>query len=112
MMDVHVSKEGAVTVIKPLGPIIAGELNELENMLRQMDKNWNQRIVMDLTDVLLIDSAGLELLMRHHRLMAERSLKFKLCGLNEITQKIFDLTQLSRYFEIYPDTLPAIRSFL
>jgi anti-sigma B factor antagonist len=111
-MDVHVTKEGAVTIIKPAGPIIAGELSELENALRQMDKTWSQRIVMDLADVLLIDSAGLELLMRHHRLMAERGLKLKLCSLSEITQKIFDLTQLSRYFEIYPDTPPAVRSFL
>ena len=62
--------------------------------------------------VTVIDSAGLELLCRHHREMGAQGLNLKLCGSNEVTQKILELTRLSRRFEILPDTTAAVRSYL
>jgi len=52
------------------------------------------------------------LLCRIQQQLNEHGLQLKLCGLNEITQKIFDLTGLSRRFEILPETASSLRSFL
>jgi len=111
-MEVVVSNEGAVTVLKPLGPIIAGDLEEMEKELLAFYKNWTQRIVINLKEVTFIDSAGLELLNRFRHQLSEHGLKLKLCAINEITRKIFDLTKQSRNYEIYTDTTSAVRSFL
>jgi len=99
-------------VVKPMGPVIAGELAELENELLKLTRNWTKRVVINLTDVPFIDSAGLELMLRYQMQLNSHGLKLKLSSLNEMTQKIFDLTQLSKNFEMFPDTSTAVRSFL
>ncbi|KPK78240.1 MAG: hypothetical protein AMJ79_00065 [Phycisphaerae bacterium SM23_30] len=111
-MQITVSNEGAVTVVKPVGPITAGELEELDKKLDSLNRNWTKRVVINMSEVAFIDSAGLELFIRYQKQLDERGLKLKLCGMNEITQKIFDITQLSRFFEIFADTTGAVRSFL
>ena len=111
-MKVVVNNEGAVTVLKPLGAMLIGELEDMDERLRKMQNAWTKRIVINLAEVNCIDSAGLELLLRHHHRLNEHGLRLKLCGMNELTCKIFDLTRLSHQFEIFPDTATAIRSFV
>ena len=105
-------KEGAVTVVKPTGPITISEMDDLENCLNLLSRDWSKRVVLNMSEVAFIDSAGLELILRHNREFAERGLKLKLYGLSEITEKIFSLTQLMRRFEVFPDLSSAVRSFL
>ncbi|MBN1844378.1 MAG: STAS domain-containing protein [Sedimentisphaerales bacterium] len=111
-MQVTVGKEGAVTVVKPLGPITAGELESLEARLTELSRHWTQRLVLNLGEVTCVDSAGLELLVRFHRQFEQRGLKLKLCGMNDLVEKVFTLTRLSGRFDICPDTAAAVRSFL
>jgi anti-anti-sigma factor len=111
-MEVVLSKEGSVTVVKPSGPVMAGELDELDRILRTLTSNWVKRVVLNMSDSPLIDSAGLELLHQYRGQMSEHGLRLKICGLNDVTQKIFDLTKLSSRFEIFPDMTTAVRSFL
>ena len=111
-MHVTVSQEGAVSVVKPMGPIIIGELEELDNELSRLSRDWAKRIVINMTDVSFIDSAGLELMLRYQQQLGDHGLELKLCGLNEMTQKIFELTTLSGKFDIFADGATALRSFL
>ena len=111
-MQVIMGKEGAVTVVKPMGPITVGEMDEIESRLNSLSRDWTKRVVLHMSEVAFIDSAGLELLLRHNREFAERGLKLKLCGLSEITEKILSLTRLIQRFEIFPDSSSAVRSFL
>ena len=111
-MRVIVGQEGAITVVKRIGPIVNGELEELDRELSRLFNHWIKRIVINMTEVVLVDSAGLELLNRYSRMFSSHGMKLKLCGLNEMTRKILDLTQLSRRFEIFADTTTSIRSFL
>jgi len=111
-MQITTGTEGAVTVVKPAGPIISGELAELENHLHRLSQSWTKRLVINMSEVSIIDSAGLELLVRCRREMAQRGLQLKLSGLNDITQRIFDITGLTFHFEIFPDTPLAVRNFL
>jgi len=111
-MQVIIGKEGAVTVVKPMGPITVNEMDEIENRLNALSRDWTKRVVLNMSEVAFLDSAGLELILRHNREFAERGLKLKLCGLSEITEKILSLTRLIQRFEIFPDSSSAVRSFL
>lgn len=111
-MQLTENKEGAVIVLEPLGPIIAGELEELDDRLAQLSRTWTKRIVLNFHDVPFIDSAGLEMLTRCRRELDNRGLNLKLSGLNETVSLILDLTRLSGRFETFPDTAAAVRSFL
>lgn len=111
-MEATISHEGSVMVIKPAGPLIAAELDDLQNQLQQLVNAWAKRLVVNLSEVPFVDSAGLELLCRTQRQMKDRGLNLKLCGVNEMTQKILYLTRLSRRFEAYSDVATAVRSYL
>ena len=111
-MQVVSSHEGAVTILRPLGPLVTGELEDLDKALTQMRQDWTQRIVVNMADVSHIDSAGLELISQHQHQLKDHGLRLKLCGMNDITQTIFDLTRVAQQFEIYADSAAALRSFL
>ena len=111
-MRVAVNREGAVTILRPTGPVIAGELEEMDQQLLNLFNHWTKRLIVNMSEVAFMDSAGLELLVRHHRQFDSHGLIIKLCALTETTQKILSLTRLLRRFDTYPDTTTAIRSFL
>lgn len=111
-MLVSLHHEGSVTILKPSGPLLAGELEELEKQLQELARSWTGRVLLNLADVPFIDSAGLELVCRNHQVFAGNGLSLKLSNLTELTRKIFEITRLSRRFEIYPDSTAAVRSFL
>jgi anti-anti-sigma factor len=111
-MQVTMSREGSVTIVKPVGPLVAGELDGLERQLQQLLRDWAKRVVLSLSETNLIDSAGLELLCHYHQRLTEQGLRLKLSGVTDTVQKTLDLTRLSRRFEIHSDTAAAVRSFL
>lgn len=111
-MRVAINREGAVTILRPTGPVIAGELEEMDQQLLQLFNRWTKRLVVNMSEVAFMDSAGLELLVRHHRQYNSHGLILKLCSLSETAQKTLFLTRLLRRFDTYPDTTTAIRSFL
>ena len=111
-MKVITNTEGSVTILKPFGPLLAGELDELDKSLNALAGDLARRIVINMAESGCIDSVGLELISRHHRRFGEHGLCLKLCGLSELVRKIFDLTGLSRRLEIYADTAAAVRSFV
>ncbi len=93
-MQVVSSREGSVTILKPLGSLITGELEDLEQSLQELTRNWTKRIAINMSNVNFVDSAGMELLCEFRQQLNEQGLRMKLYGLNEITVKIFDLTRL------------------
>lgn len=111
-MQVTMTKEGSADLVRPFGPIIANELDDLERELSKLEKAWAPRVVIDMNEAPFLDSAGLDLLCQFHRRMAERGLQLKLCGLTEMTTKILELTRIIRRFQVFPDTNTAVRSFL
>ena len=111
-MQVDLTHEGAVTVLKPVGPIVAVELEELEVQLQKLFSDWTKRVVLNLSEVNFLDSKALELLNRYRDAFGDRGLRIILSGPNNITQKAMELTGVSRKFEILPDVVSAVRSFM
>ena len=111
-MSVNLTREGSVTIVKPMGPIITGELDELDRELLDLFNRWTKRIILNMNDVPFVDSAGLELLLRHQREFDSHGLRMIFCNINDTVQKVMDLTRLSLQVEIYPENVNAMRSFL
>jgi len=111
-MQVITNREGSVTIIKPQGPMVLGELEELEEVLREMEQKWVKRIVLNMANTTFVDSAGLELLNRFRSQYGEHGLSLKMSNLNDICRKIFELTRLAGKFEMYCDTATAVKSYL
>ena len=88
-IDLHVS------------PTVTASLNEM------IDKK-PKRLVVDLSDVSYIDSAGLAALIEAMQRVEGYGGKFALAGLQETVRSIFEISRLDQVFQIFSDTHAAL----
>src|ERR1700757_3654032 len=88
-IDLHVS------------PTVTASLNEM------IDKK-PKRLVVDLSDVNYIDSAGLAALIEAMQRVEGYGGKFLLTGLQETVRSIFEISRLDQVFQIFPDVDAAV----
>jgi len=88
-IDLHVS------------PSVTASLNE---MIEKKPK----RVVVDLSDVSYIDSAGLAALIQAMQKVEGYGGKFMLAGLQETVRSIFEISRLDQVFQIFPDADAAL----
>jgi anti-anti-sigma factor len=111
-MEIRERKHGAVAIIKPLGPLTQPDVEGfLTRMLEVRDRSLG-RMVLDASDILYVDSQGLEVLVEVGDELARAGQTLKICGANEVLQQVFELTELAPSFELFVDVNTAVRSFL
>src|SRR5438874_1785775 len=76
--------------------------------LTAMIEKKPQRMVIDLSDVTYIDSAGLAALIQAMQKVEAYGGKFSLAGLQETVRSIFEISRLDQVFQIFPDTDSAL----
>jgi anti-sigma B factor antagonist len=82
-------------------------LREVEPLL-SIDR---PQLVFDLSDVLQLDAAGVEMLLRCMSEAHKRDGDLKLAALSEQAAVVLELTRTERLFEIYETSVDAVRSF-
>jgi anti-sigma B factor antagonist len=70
-----------------------------------------REVVIDLSRVEMIDSAGLGELVVVHMWARASGCALKLSGANDRIQRLFELTNLSSVFEVYSNLEDALRTF-
>ena len=88
-IDLHVS------------PTVTSTLNDV------IDKK-PERMVVDLSEVSYIDSAGLAALIQAMQKVESYGGKFMLAGLQETVRSIFEISRLDQVFQIFPDAAAAV----
>ncbi len=111
-MQIQEQKQGAVTVIRPIGPLTESDAEQFLERLRQVHTQTTGRFVVDASSVPYVDSRGLEALLDANDQLAESGRSLKLCGVNETLREVLDLTELGPMFEQFDDSSSAVRSFL
>lgn len=111
-MRIENHKVGAVTVVEPHGPVVQEDAEILGSRLVATVRDTMGRLVVDVTDVPYLDSAGLEVLADAATQLQTTGQTLRLCGANETLRTVFDLTELGSKFDHYQDVNTAVRSFL
>jgi anti-anti-sigma factor len=95
-------------VLSPLEPLVAGGPAEaFETQLRQLYRNGHRHLVIDLTGVSMIDSAGIRALVRGHT-TAQRVLgTLRLAALKPKVRETLEASHLGGVFDIYESTEAA-----
>lgn len=102
--------EGGVLVSVD-GPVDAGSVDGLRSELDSLVARGEQRLVVDLTAVPFMDSAGMATLVQTFKRVRIGEGDVRLAGAQEGVQRIFSLVRLDRVFEMYPDVKAAVASF-
>ena len=76
--------------------------------LTAMIEKKPEHMVIDLSDVTYIDSAGLAALIQAMQKVEAYGGKFSLAGLQETVRSIFEISRLDQVFQIFPDTDSAL----
>ena len=111
-MKISQQQHGAVTVLRPDGPLVGPDVEVFKNRLMQAARDSFGRVVLDGSAVALVDSKALEALLDVADEMAQFGHALKICALNETVRQVLELTGLSSQFEHYEDANSAVRSFL
>jgi anti-sigma B factor antagonist len=80
------------------GPLVLNNMFAFQEVLR----SESVTTILDLTDVLYIDSAGLGILTNSYVSHQRQGRKLLLVGVNERVHSLFKLTTLDKLFEIFP----------
>ena len=78
--------------------------------LNQMIEKKPKRLVVDLSEVSYIDSAGLAALIEAMQKVEGYGGKFLLAELQETVRSIFEISRLDQVFQIFPDADAALRN--
>ncbi len=84
------------------------------DLLRDMEPLFSidrPQLVFDLSEVLQLDAAGVEMLLRCMSEAHKRDGDLKLASLSEQAAVVLELTRTERLFEIYETSVDAARSF-
>lgn len=105
-------RQGAVHVVTGTAPLVGEGVDAAEIALRQCLGEGLPRAVLDMHDVSLVNSLGLELLLDMKDEFEQRAGALKLANLNPLCSDILRATGIDAQFEIYPEVNRAVGSFL
>ena len=111
-MRISEQRSGAVTVLKPEGPILEADAAALREKLMATLSASLGRFVVDMSAVPYLDSKGLEALVEVTEEMGRSGQALRLCAPNKTVREVLELTDLSSTFDHFEDTNTAVRSFL
>lgn len=111
-MNIERQQCGAVTVVKPDGPLTFAEAEEFKTTFLDVMKETLGRVIIDASAVAYVDSRGLGVLVDITQELAQSGKLLKLCAVNETVRQVLHLTGISPQFEHFEDSNSAVRSFL
>ena len=110
-MDIAVRTSGSTSIVDLNGDITLRTTPELRKvLLGQFREKRASRVVVNMTGVRYIDSAGVASLVEALRLSRDLKRQFALFGLSKIARQVLELTRLTKVFEIHenePEALAA-----
>ncbi|MCC6428354.1 MAG: STAS domain-containing protein [Phycisphaerales bacterium] len=111
-MEIIETRQGAVTVLKPAGPLALGDADQFKLKAIEAKTRSLGRFVVDASAMAYMDSQGLEALVLISNEMADAGQTLRLCGANETVREVLELVGVSERFEFCIDVNTAVRSFL
>ncbi|HJT69818.1 MAG TPA: STAS domain-containing protein [Terriglobales bacterium] len=93
-------------VLELSGPLTAGNAAAFQNALRREDHA--ETLILDLSDVPYIDSAGLGVLVTAYVTRQKSGRKMVLSGINSRVQRLFEVTRLGSLFLVFDSPEEAV----
>lgn len=111
-MEIDLQTIGAVSVIRPLGPITNPEdATQFKDRALETIALSKGRLVIDAEELSYVDSAGLEALLDVAEHLENIGHGLKLGEVNETLQDAIRVTKLTDHFEPYDSVQDAVRSY-
>ena len=110
-MDISTREKGKVLIFDIRGDLDAKSASVLKEKINEKITDGKSLILINLTDVPYMDSAGLGVLVSGLKNANRLSGDLRIWGLQEEVKSIFELTRLNKVFQIFEDELTAVSSY-
>jgi anti-sigma B factor antagonist len=111
-MQTVIRQVGPVIVLDVSGRITLGEGNVmLREIVGDLAAKGNNDIVLNLGEVVYIDSSGIGELVKAHTTIRNKGGRLKLANLNKRVHDLLEMTRLASVFDIERDEASALKSF-
>lgn len=111
-MDITIRRKSDVQLVQLRGALRLGEpVNQLKQTLDDLLGAGDNRIVLDLTEVPMIDSSGIGVLVKFLASTRLHGGSLKLVGPSDFAVKTLRLVGVLNLFDIYTDESQAVLSF-
>jgi anti-anti-sigma factor len=107
----HRERQGSVDVIRGADALILQHLEQFGQLLQECLQGGQPKAIIDLQQVPLIDSAGLETLLDTRDQFEHVGGAVKLLAPNALCEEILAATGVGERFETFSDIREAVRSF-
>jgi anti-anti-sigma factor len=111
-MEIQETNQGAVTVLKPGGPLTAADAEAFKQRALQVAGKSLGRLLVDASAIAFVDSQGLEALVDVTEALGEGGRSLKLCMAGITLCEVLELTGWADAFEFFDDVTSGVRSFL
>jgi len=111
-LDINVRKRSQVQVVQLKGQLRLGEaVDDLQRTINESLSEGDTRFVINLSEVPMIDSSGIGLLVRFLTSAKKRGGSVKLVNPSSFAQKTLRLVGVLSLFDVYEDDDQAVASF-
>lgn len=111
-MKLSTKEMHGVMVLKIEGSMLGGpEASELNGALHKLIEGKKKKIVVDLSDVALMNSSGLGMLIGGVTTMRNAGGDLKLANANEKVVQVFKITRVHNVIEMFDNVKSAIESY-
>ena len=110
-MNITTEKHLAATVLCVSGDITTDDVNQFQRSVREEVDQFSTNIILDCTNMGLIDSVGLESLLWLSDELSKAGNKLRFASVPTSVVRIFELTRLNRVFNLHESIEQAARSF-
>ena len=111
-MDIKMElTEGVAVLFIREDRLDANNSEELKAELRRLFESGTKDLVIDLKEVLFIDSSGLGVMVSGYKNASILHGSLKLSNLQSQVKSMFELTRLHRVFDIFPTVDDALQSY-
>lgn len=110
-MDYEISEREGVKVVHLHGPIDVSRAMELRDLLGAQIDSSAARVLLDLSDVTVIDSSGIGILVTAHRRADGQGARFGLAGATGTVARVFEMTRTNKLLSIYDTVEEGVAGF-
>ncbi|HZC65115.1 MAG TPA: STAS domain-containing protein [Candidatus Dormibacteraeota bacterium] len=111
-MEIEVRTQGPVKIIKLRGKLNNGApLDSLNATFTDLIAAGDYKFLLDLTDMPMIDSSGIGLLVRYYTNAKQQGGAVKLLNPSKFTVQTLKLVRMLNLFEVFEDQQAALASF-
>jgi anti-sigma B factor antagonist len=111
-MNIENRVVGEIQILDCSGKITLGEgTMAIRNTVRELLKNGNKKIILNLADVNYIDSSGIGELVSSYTTVTNQGGQLKLLHLTKKIHELLAITKLLTVFPVFDDEQAAVASF-